>query len=97
MEYWNMGFFFIALKNIVIHEKKKLIMDRKNINRGFKKLRIWQDAIALYVLTYKTFSKFPSIGRLLSRENRRHGKKMFFIFFSCRESQSALTHLIGGA
>jgi len=34
-----------------------------------------------------------SIGRLLSRENRRHGKKMFFIFFSCRESQSALTHL----
>ena len=25
-------------------------MDRKNINRGFKKLRVWQDAIALYVL-----------------------------------------------
>jgi len=34
-------------------------MDRKNINRGFKKLRVWQDAIALYVLAYKIFSKFP--------------------------------------
>jgi four helix bundle protein len=34
-------------------------MDRKNINRGFKKLRVWQDAISLYVLAYKIFSKFP--------------------------------------
>ena len=30
-----------------------------NINRGFKKLRVWQDAISLYVLSYKMFSKFP--------------------------------------
>lgn len=34
-------------------------MDRKNINRGFKKLTIWKDAISLYVLAYKIFSKFP--------------------------------------
>jgi len=34
-------------------------MARKNINRGFKKLRVWQDAISLYVLSYKKFSKFP--------------------------------------
>ena len=34
-------------------------MDRKNINRGLKKLRVWQDAISLYVLSYKKFSKFP--------------------------------------
>jgi four helix bundle protein len=34
-------------------------MGRKNINRGFKKLRVWQDAISLYVLAYKIFSKFP--------------------------------------
>ena len=34
-------------------------MERKNINRGFKKLRVWQDAIALYVLTCKVFSDFP--------------------------------------
>ena len=25
-------------------------MDRKNINRGFKKLRVWQDAIDLFAL-----------------------------------------------
>ncbi len=34
-------------------------MDRKNINRGFKKLRVWQDAVSLYVLAYKIFSNFP--------------------------------------
>jgi len=34
-------------------------MDRKNINRGFKKLRVWQDAISLSVLAYKIFSKYP--------------------------------------
>ncbi len=34
-------------------------MNRKNINRGFKKLRVWQDAISLYALAYKLFSKFP--------------------------------------
>ena len=33
-------------------------MDRKNINRGFKKLRVWQDAVSLYVLANKIFSKF---------------------------------------
>jgi four helix bundle protein len=33
-------------------------MVRKNINRGFKKLRVWQDAIDLYVLAYKIFSQF---------------------------------------
>ena len=33
-------------------------MDRKNINRGFKKLRVWQDAISLYVLAYKIFPRF---------------------------------------
>ena len=34
-------------------------MDRNNINRGFKKLRVWQDAISLYVLAYKIFPRFP--------------------------------------
>jgi four helix bundle protein len=34
-------------------------MDRRNINRGFKKLRVWQNAISLYVLSYKIFSRFP--------------------------------------
>ena len=34
-------------------------MDRKNINRGFKKLRVWQDAVDLYILTCKLFNNFP--------------------------------------
>ena len=34
-------------------------MDRKNINRGFKKLRVWQDAVSLYILAYKVFDNFP--------------------------------------
>ena len=37
----------------------KQIMDRKNINRGFKKLRVWQDAVSLYILAYKVFTNFP--------------------------------------
>ncbi len=35
------------------------IMDRKNINRGFKKLHVWQDSVALYVLAWKIFRRFP--------------------------------------
>jgi len=34
-------------------------MERKNINRGFKKLRVWQDSVSLYVLACKIFSAFP--------------------------------------
>ena len=34
-------------------------MERKNINRGFKKLRVWNDAVELYVLTCKLLAKFP--------------------------------------
>jgi four helix bundle protein len=34
-------------------------MDRKNINRGFKKLRVWQDAVSLYILACEIFAKFP--------------------------------------
>jgi four helix bundle protein len=34
-------------------------MERKNINRGFKKLRVWQDSISLYILSYKIFTDFP--------------------------------------
>jgi four helix bundle protein len=36
-----------------------LIMERRNINRGFKKLHVWQDAISLYILACKSFLKFP--------------------------------------
>ena len=33
-------------------------MERKNINRGFKKLRVWQDAVSLYMLAGTIFGKF---------------------------------------
>ena len=32
--------------------------ERKNKNRGFKQLRVWQDAISLYVLSSKMLSGF---------------------------------------
>ncbi len=34
-------------------------MERNNINRGFTQLRVWNDAIQLYVLTCKILSGFP--------------------------------------
>ena len=34
-------------------------MERKNINRGFKKLRVWQDSVSLYILACKIFTNFP--------------------------------------
>lgn len=34
-------------------------MERKNINRGFKQLRVWNDAIELYILTSKILGNFP--------------------------------------
>ena len=32
---------------------------RKNKNRGYQKLRVWNDAIDYYVLTWNTFRNFP--------------------------------------
>jgi len=34
-------------------------VERKNINRGFKRLRVWQDAVSLYILACKIFLNFP--------------------------------------
>ncbi len=34
-------------------------MERKNINRGFKQLRVWNDAVDLYFLSCKVLSVFP--------------------------------------
>jgi four helix bundle protein len=36
-----------------------VMTERKNINRGFKRLNVWQDAISLYVLASRLFLKFP--------------------------------------
>jgi four helix bundle protein len=34
-------------------------MERKNINRGFKKLRVWNNALELYILACKILRDFP--------------------------------------
>lgn len=33
--------------------------DRRNINRGYKKLRVWQDAVSLYVMACQILQGFP--------------------------------------
>ena len=50
-------------------------MDRKNTNRGFKQLRVWQvvdpvfsgDAVSLYILAYKVFANFPFEPKIRNR------------------------------
>ena len=34
-------------------------MERKNKNRGYQQLRVWQDAITLYVETCRLFKSWP--------------------------------------
>lgn len=36
-----------------------MVVLRKNINRGYMQLRVWQDARELYLLTWKIFKRFP--------------------------------------
>jgi four helix bundle protein len=36
-----------------------MMTQRKNINRGYQQLIVWQDAADLYVLTCQIFRKFP--------------------------------------
>lgn len=45
-------------------EKKKLakvmkMTERRNKNRGFKQLRVWQDSVELFVLVNKLLKPFP--------------------------------------
>jgi hypothetical protein len=58
MEYWNIGSVLHRIEKY--HDSSdKPIIDRKNIDRGFKKLRVWLDATALYFLACKIFTSFP--------------------------------------
>ena len=36
-------------------------MERKNINRGYKKLEVWNDAVALYVMVVKCLTNLPFV------------------------------------
>jgi len=39
--------------------REEMELKRKNINRGYAKLRVWEDAISLFKLVYKTNKNFP--------------------------------------
>lgn len=34
-------------------------MERRNVTRGFKKLRVWNNAVNLYILTCQVLAKLP--------------------------------------
>jgi len=39
--------------------ERNINMERKNVNRGFKKLRVWNNAIDLYILTCQILAGAP--------------------------------------
>jgi four helix bundle protein len=41
---------------------------RKNKNRGYQKLRVWNDAIDYYAKTYDVFRRFPYESRRVSSQ-----------------------------
>ena len=45
-------------------------MDRKNINRGFKKLSVWQDAVSLYILAYKVENQLLKLIESLQKKQK---------------------------
>jgi len=54
MKEWNSN------NGITGKRKRNGMTERKNINRGFKKLRVWQDAISLYIVSCNIFAHFRS-------------------------------------
>ncbi|MDD4362856.1 MAG: four helix bundle protein, partial [Atribacterota bacterium] len=34
-------------------------MERRNVTRGFKKLRVWNNAVNLYILTCQVLAELP--------------------------------------
>ncbi len=58
MEYWNNGEESTQLEAQLVSLYKS-IMELRNVNRGFKKLRVWQDSVSLYVLASRILVPFP--------------------------------------
>jgi hypothetical protein len=54
MEQWNIGFFLYRIEKNMIYEIHPSWIEKTSIE-VLKKLRVWQDAISLYVLAYKIF------------------------------------------
>lgn len=46
-----------------------MLVPRKNINRGYMQLRVWQNAKELYLLTWNVFKRFPyELKRIASQQ-----------------------------
>jgi len=61
MEEWKDGR-MEEWKNGRMEESKNMNYEqRKNVNRGYRKLIVWQDAIACYVLNCEVFKSFPFV------------------------------------
>ena len=82
-------------------------MERKNINRGFRQLRVWNDAIELYILASEILTKFPyhlkktasncidashSISRNIAEGYARRSLKEYLIFLNYALGSSGEFH-----
>lgn len=82
-------------------------MDRKNVNRGFKQLRVWNDAIDLYVISSPVLMNFPfelkktagncldsahSISRNIAEGYCRRGIKEYLNFLNIALASSGEFH-----
>ena len=47
-------------------------MTLKNINRGFKKLIVWQDAVSLYVLAWKVENGLLKLIQALQKKRKNN-------------------------
>lgn len=73
MEGWSVG--VLACRNepwpgcrIKNSDLEGRTMNRRNRNRGYQQLRVWEDAIELYVLTTRVFKRTSfEMGRLVSQ------------------------------
>jgi hypothetical protein len=64
MEEWNVGVNEEKTREDIRASRNKFAGDRverRNINRGFKELRVWNDAVELYILACEILSKFPFV------------------------------------
>ena len=82
-------------------------MERKNTNRGFKQLRVWNDAIELYLKTCAILARFPfelkksasnsidaaqSISRNIAEGYARKSLKEYLIFLNYALGSSGELH-----
>ena len=83
------------------------MLEKKNINRGYKKLRVWNNAVSLYVATSEVFMNQPfelkkiasnaidaaqSVSRNIAEGYCRKGLKEYLQFLNIALSSSGELH-----